>query len=71
MGRVVHMLAASLIRSGELVEVLKDQLDSQRVPIVAVMLQKRQRLPKIRACIDYWARQIADLEGSATVVVPG
>lgn len=71
MGRVVHMLAAPLIRSGELVEVLKDQLDSQRVPIVAVMLQERQRLPKIRACIDYWARQIADLEGSATVAVPG
>ena len=70
MGRVMHMLAAPMIRSGELVEVLKDQLDSQRVPIMAVMLQERQRLPKIRACIDYWARQIADLEGSATVTLP-
>jgi hypothetical protein len=37
------------------------------VPIVAVMLQERQRLPKIRACIDYWAECIATL---GTPIIP-
>jgi len=25
------------------------------VPIHALVLQERHRLPKVRACIDYWA----------------
>lgn len=61
MGRIMNVLAGPLIRSGELVAVLQDQLDSQRVPIFAVMLQERQRLPKIRACIDYLAAWLDDL----------
>jgi hypothetical protein len=28
---------------------------------MAVMLQERQRLPKIRACIDHWAQWLARL----------
>lgn len=55
MARVMDMLAAPLIRSGELVPLLQDQIDGQHVPIFAVMLQTRHRLPKIRACIDFWA----------------
>jgi DNA-binding transcriptional LysR family regulator len=70
LARVMRMLAAPLIRSGELVEILKDQFDNQPVPIVAVMLQERHRLPKIRACIDYWAQQMADMEGSAGLPPP-
>jgi DNA-binding transcriptional LysR family regulator len=58
MGRVMDAVAAPLIRSGELVAVMDDVLDPQTVPIVAVMLQERHRLPKIRACIDYWAEWI-------------
>lgn len=64
MGRVMQVLAAPLIRSGELVPVLQDQLDSQHHPIMAVMLQERQRLPKIRACIDFWAQWLAQLAQS-------
>jgi DNA-binding transcriptional LysR family regulator len=55
-GRVMDVLAAPLIQKGELVPLLEGVLDKQSVPIVAVMLQERQRLPKIRACIDYWAQ---------------
>jgi DNA-binding transcriptional LysR family regulator len=58
MGRVMDAVAAPLIRSKELVAVMDDVLDPQTVPIVAVMLQERHRLPKIRACIDYWAEWI-------------
>jgi hypothetical protein len=31
------------------------------IPIYAVMLQERHRLPKIRACIDYWAQWISTM----------
>lgn len=63
-GRVMDLLAAPLIRRGELVPLLQDQIDSQRVPIHALMLQERHRLPKIRACIDYWAQWLADLQAT-------
>jgi DNA-binding transcriptional LysR family regulator len=64
--RVMDVLAAPLIRSGELVPLLQDQLDNPRVPIYAVMLQERHRLPKIRACIDYWAEWIPALAGTGS-----
>ena len=65
MGRVMDVLATPLIRSGELVPLLEDVLDPQSVPIVAVMLQERHRLPKIRACIDYWAAWISAMQQPA------
>jgi len=54
-GRVMDLLALQLIRRGDLVPILQDQIDSQQVPLHALMLQERHRLPKMRACIDYWA----------------
>lgn len=42
-----------------LARVLRDMVDRQPVPIYAVTASARQRLPKIRACIDYWAECIA------------
>ena len=66
-GRVMDLTALPLIRSGELVPVLQDAIDPQTVPIVAVMLQERQRLPKIRACLDYWAECIGAL---GTPIIP-
>ena len=39
----------------ELVPLLQHELLSPPVPMYAVMLQERHRLPKIRACIDHWA----------------
>jgi hypothetical protein len=32
----------------------------QNVPIYAVTASTRQRLPKIRACVDYWAEWIGE-----------
>lgn len=58
-GRVMDLLAFPLIRSGELVALLQDKIDSQSVPIHALMLQERHRLPKVRACIDYWAEWLS------------
>ena len=56
----IHDLAAlPLIRQGRLVPILQDHFLSPPVPIYAVILQERHRLPKIRACIDYWAEWVA------------
>jgi DNA-binding transcriptional LysR family regulator len=62
LGRVIDLLATPLIQRGELVPLLQDVLDPQRVPIYAVMLQERHRLPKIRACIDYWAQWMGAMD---------
>ena len=59
--RLMDLLARPLVRTGELVPLLEDHLAGPRVPIYAVMPQQRQRLPKIRACIDYWAEWLAGM----------
>jgi DNA-binding transcriptional LysR family regulator len=64
-GRVMDLLAAPLIRRGELVPLLQDEIDSQQLPIHAVMLQERHRLPKIRACIEYWTQWLAELQAAS------
>ncbi|HVK31778.1 MAG TPA: LysR family transcriptional regulator [Burkholderiaceae bacterium] len=61
-GRVMDLLALPLIRRGELAVLLPDQIDPQNVPIHALMLHERHRLPKVRACIDYWAENLAVLQ---------
>ncbi len=55
-GRIVEFVARPLVASGALVPVLPGQSDSEAVPMYAVMLPERHRLPKIRACIDHWAQ---------------
>jgi hypothetical protein len=40
------------------------------VPIFAVMLQERHRLPKIRACMDYWADWIEKQTNSVAQSLP-
>ncbi|HNE41197.1 LysR family transcriptional regulator [Accumulibacter sp.] len=64
--RVWDALAERFIRRGELVALLQDELEAQRLPIFAVVLQERHRLPKIRACIDYWAEWLAQQQMAAT-----
>ena len=59
--RIVDLVAAPLVKSGALVPVLKGRFETPPVPMFAVMLQQRHRLPKIRACVDYWARWMAGL----------
>lgn len=57
--RIRDLAALPLIRQGRLVPLLQENLSSPPVPIYAVILQERHRLPKIRACIDYWAEWMA------------
>jgi DNA-binding transcriptional LysR family regulator len=54
-GRLATIAAEPLVRQQRLVPVLPTFVDPQPVPIYAVIAGARQRLPKIRACIDYWA----------------
>src|SRR3990167_6833449 len=59
--RLHDLMAAPWVRSGALVPLLQDHFRSPRIPIYAVMLQERHRLPKVRACIDYWAEWVAGM----------
>ena len=59
-GRLMDQLARPLVASGALVPLLQEHFSTPPVPIYAVMLQERHRLPKIRACIDYWAQWLAE-----------
>lgn len=52
--RVIDLVARPLVRRGVLVPVLPGRFATPPVPMYAVMLQERHRLPKIRACIDHW-----------------
>lgn len=54
-GRLATLVAEPLVRQGRLVPVLAEFVDEQPVPIHATTLTGRHRLPKIKACIDYWA----------------
>lgn len=62
--RLIDIVARPLVRSGALVPVLPDEFVTPALPIHAVMLQERHRLPKIRACIDYWAQWMAAMDDS-------
>jgi DNA-binding transcriptional LysR family regulator len=60
--RIVDLVAQPLVKSGALVPVLPAHFATTPVPMYAVMLQERHRLPKIRACIEHWAHWMAQLE---------
>lgn len=53
--RLSTISAVPLVRQKRLVPVLADHIDPQPMPIYAVTAGARHRLPKIKACIDYWA----------------
>ncbi len=53
-GRINDLFAQPLQRQGRLVPLLQEHFAHSPVPVYAVMLQERHRLPKIRACIEYW-----------------
>jgi DNA-binding transcriptional LysR family regulator len=52
--RLNDLLAAPLVASGKLVRLLAPFTAQTAVEIYAVMLPERHRLPKVRACIEYW-----------------
>jgi DNA-binding transcriptional LysR family regulator len=57
-GRLATVAADPLVRGKRLVPELAAFVDPQPVPIYAVMASARQRLPKIRACIEFWAEWV-------------
>jgi len=57
--RLIDLVARPLVASGALVPVLPGVFSTTPVPIYAVMLHERHRLPKIRACIEHWAQWMA------------
>ena len=58
-GRLNDIYTSGHIARGELVPLLDDWFDRSRVPIYAVMLAERHRLPKVRACTEHWARWLS------------
>lgn len=57
--RLNELLVAPLVRSGQLREVLAEDVESEPLPIYAAMLQGRHRLPKVRACLEYWQEELS------------
>ena len=58
-GRLAVLVGDPLVRAGRLLRVLDAYVDTQPTPIYAVTASARLRLPKIRACIDYWSEWFA------------
>jgi DNA-binding transcriptional LysR family regulator len=54
-GHVIGIVADPLVAQGHLVPVLPDAMRGPTLPLYAVMLQERHRLPKLRACIAHWS----------------
>jgi DNA-binding transcriptional LysR family regulator len=54
-GRLSTIVAESLVERGLLVPVLPDFVNPEPITIYAVFAGARLRLPKIKACVDYWA----------------
>jgi DNA-binding transcriptional LysR family regulator len=63
--RMSDLVGAPLVRAGLLVRLLAGHFDAAPVPMYAVMLQERHRLPKVRACIEHWAEWLARLNAVA------
>jgi DNA-binding transcriptional LysR family regulator len=59
MARLSDLVARPHLASGALVPLLQHCFDPQKVPIYAVMLPEHHRLPKVRACIDWWRDWLA------------
>ena len=53
--RLLDVAARPLVANGQLVPLLQGCFEQDAIAIYAVMLPERHRLPKIRACVDYWA----------------
>jgi len=64
-GRLATLAALPLLREKRLLPVLADYVDAQPVAIHAVTLAGRHRLPKIKACLDFWSEWFAALETPA------
>jgi DNA-binding transcriptional LysR family regulator len=58
-GRLATLVGDVLVAQGLLVPVLPELVDPRPVPVHAVTAGTRHRLPKIKACLDYWTEWFA------------
>jgi DNA-binding transcriptional LysR family regulator len=58
-GRIATFAAESLVRTGQLTPVLSEWIPPATLPIYAMTSPSRHRLPKIRACVEFWAQWFA------------
>jgi DNA-binding transcriptional LysR family regulator len=58
-GRLATLVGETLRAQGLLVAVLPQFVDLRPVPVYAVTAGARHRLPKIKACLDYWGEWFA------------
>jgi DNA-binding transcriptional LysR family regulator len=58
--RLPLFVGTPLVRQGLLVPVLAGELQAPPVPVSAVLPAERQRLPRIRACVDHLAAFFSD-----------
>jgi DNA-binding transcriptional LysR family regulator len=54
-GRLATLVGEALVHEKRLVRVLENYVNLDPSPVFAVTASGRHRLPKIRACIEYWA----------------
>jgi DNA-binding transcriptional LysR family regulator len=64
-GRLATLVGDTLVAQKRLVPVLEKLVDRQPVPVHAVTAGTRHRLPKIKACLDYWQEWFARPELSS------
>lgn len=58
-GRLATLVGDTLVGQGRLVPVLAPFVDLRPVAVYAITRGTRHRLPKIKACVDYWAEWFA------------
>jgi DNA-binding transcriptional LysR family regulator len=58
--RIVSVIAEPLVKEGRLERLLENYSGEPPLAISAFMLAGKHRLPKIRACLDYWAQWFSD-----------
>jgi DNA-binding transcriptional LysR family regulator len=61
-GRLATLVGEPMVRQKRLVPVLAGFVDPRPIPLYAVTASGRHRLPKIRACVDFWAGWFAQDE---------
>jgi DNA-binding transcriptional LysR family regulator len=66
-GRLATLVGDVLVQQRLLVPVLESFVDPQPSPVYAVTAGSRHRLPKIKACVDYWAEWFAQNSGREAV----
>jgi DNA-binding transcriptional LysR family regulator len=69
--RAMDLIAQPFVARGELVPVLTEHVQVQAVPVYAVMMPERHRLPKVRACFDYWSAWFRAQSAQGAVTLPG